>query len=99
MSDSLPPMDRSLPGSSVHGVVQARVLEWGAIAFSAPGTGSPPPHGAELDLPKEVTGGGRKHFWNILSQIPAMSRDYDQGRFHFRNFEKKKYLLQSLSMS
>ena len=27
-------MDRSLPGSSVHGIFQARVLEWGAIAFS-----------------------------------------------------------------
>ena len=27
------PMDRSLPGSSIHGIVQARVLEWGAIAF------------------------------------------------------------------
>ena len=27
-------MDCSLPGSSVHGVFQARVLEWGAIAFS-----------------------------------------------------------------
>ena len=25
----------SLPGSSVHGVFQARVLEWGAIAYSA----------------------------------------------------------------
>ena len=29
------PMDWSLPGSSVHGILQARVLEWGAIAFSA----------------------------------------------------------------
>ena len=28
------PMDHSLPGSSVHGIFQARVLEWGAIAFS-----------------------------------------------------------------
>ena len=28
------PMDRSPPGSSVHGIFQARVLEWGAIAFS-----------------------------------------------------------------
>ena len=27
-------MDCSLPGSSVHGICQARVLEWGAIAFS-----------------------------------------------------------------
>ena len=28
------PMDCSLPGSFVHGIFQARVLEWGAIAFS-----------------------------------------------------------------
>ena len=28
------PMDCSLPGSSVHGIFQARVLEWVAIAFS-----------------------------------------------------------------
>ena len=29
------PMDCSPPGSSAHGICQARVLEWGAIAFSA----------------------------------------------------------------
>ena len=39
------PMDCSLPGSSVHGIRQARVLEWVAIAFSsmparAPGEGN-----------------------------------------------------------
>ena len=28
------PMDCSLPGSSAHGIFQARVLEWGTIAFS-----------------------------------------------------------------
>ena len=28
------PMDCSLPGSSTHGIFQARVLEWGAIACS-----------------------------------------------------------------
>ena len=28
------PMACSLPGSSIHGILQARVLEWGAIAFS-----------------------------------------------------------------
>ena len=28
------PMNCSLPGSSIHGIFQARVLEWGAIAFS-----------------------------------------------------------------
>ena len=30
------PIDRSLPGSSIHGIFQVRVLEWGAIAFSSP---------------------------------------------------------------
>ena len=32
------PMDCSLPGSSIHGIFQARVLEWGAISFSIPHT-------------------------------------------------------------
>ena len=27
------PMDCRLPGSSVHGILQARILEWGAISF------------------------------------------------------------------
>ena len=31
------PMDCSPPGSSIRGICQARVLEWGAIAFSASG--------------------------------------------------------------
>ena len=34
MSDSLWPMDCSPPGSSVHGILQARILEWVAISFS-----------------------------------------------------------------
>ena len=34
VSDYSDPMDCSLPGSSVHGIFQAKVLEWGAIAFS-----------------------------------------------------------------
>ena len=34
MSDSSDLMDCSLPGSSIHGIFQARVLEWVAIAFS-----------------------------------------------------------------
>ena len=28
------PMDSSLPGSTVHGIFQARILEWAAISFS-----------------------------------------------------------------
>ena len=34
MSDSLQPMGCSLPGSSVHRILQARLLEWVAISFS-----------------------------------------------------------------
>ena len=34
-------MDRSLPGSSVHGIFQARVLEWGAIRQGAVGCAKP----------------------------------------------------------
>ena len=37
MSPLHDPMDCSLPGSSVHGIFQARVLEWDAIAFSGQG--------------------------------------------------------------
>ena len=36
VSDLSDRMDHSLPGSSVHGIFQARVLEWVAIAFSEP---------------------------------------------------------------
>ena len=39
------PMDCSLPGSSIQGIFQARVLEWGAIAFS---TGKPAAAAAKL---------------------------------------------------
>ena len=34
MCDSLQPMDTSLPGSSVHGILLARILEWVAIPSS-----------------------------------------------------------------
>ena len=38
------PMDCSLPGSSAHGIFQATVLEWVAIAFSAKRNTSDPKH-------------------------------------------------------
>ena len=61
------PMDCSLPGSSIHGIFQARVLEWGAIAFSdLRGTEIPDPglvnlkthilhHSFVCPLPKEMS--------------------------------------------
>ena len=38
MSDSFDPMDCRPPGSSVHGILQARILEWLVIAFSGGST-------------------------------------------------------------
>ena len=34
VSNSCDPMDYGLPGTSVHGILQARILEWVAISFS-----------------------------------------------------------------
>ena len=47
MSDSCDPMDCSLPGSSVHGILQASILEW--VAFPIPG--DLPNSGIELMSP------------------------------------------------
>ena len=51
------PIDGSPPGSSVHGIFQARVLEWGAIAFSSEAAKHPKfagtfSHSLELSGPK-----------------------------------------------
>ena len=43
----LDPMDCSLPASSIHGIFQARVLEWGAIAFSEVVSSSLQPYGLQ----------------------------------------------------
>ena len=48
VSDSLLPMDCSSPGSSVLGILQARILEWEAIPFSR---GIFPTQGSNLGLP------------------------------------------------
>ena len=53
LSDSV---DCSLPGSSVHGIFQARVLEWGAITFSSVGLYSMVKM-ANTELTREVKGG------------------------------------------
>ena len=45
------PIDQRPPGSSVHGILQARVLEWGAISFSR---GSSRPGGRTLVSPLQA---------------------------------------------
>ena len=50
-------MDCSPTGSSVHGILQARVLEWGAIAFSGPDRYEP-----VIVLDSQITGGWLYHY-------------------------------------
>ena len=55
------PLDRSLPGSSVHGIVQARIVEWVAISFSrgiflTQGSSPGLPHCRQTLLPSEPPG-------------------------------------------
>ena len=47
------PMDCSPPGSSVHGILQARVLEWGTIAFSALMVGKWPKNETAASEPRD----------------------------------------------
>ena len=47
------PMDYSLPGSSIHGILQVRVPEWGAIAVSA---SIPRQVDKKSEVPKEEKG-------------------------------------------
>ena len=52
----LDPMDCSLPGSSVHGILQARTLEWVAIPFANPGIKPRSPALQAESLPSEPPG-------------------------------------------
>ena len=58
------PMDCSLPGSSIHGIFQARVLEWGAIAFS-----SYVPEGVLTDIYVMTTVLMRFHVVSVLKAL------------------------------
>ena len=77
------PMGCSLPGSSVHGIFQARVLEWGATAFSsnAGDPGSVPGYGRS---PGEGIGYPLQYSWvSIIAQLvknpPAMRESWVQS--------------------
>ena len=60
-------MDCSLPGSSVHGILQARVLEWVAISFSITSPGSMPIN--------EIAGSYVNSMWNCLINLKPVFCD------------------------
>ena len=69
-------MDCSLPGSSAHGIFQARALEWVAIPFSTPETNT-------TLLIKDFPGGsdGKASVYNVgdLGSIPGLGRSPGEG--------------------
>ena len=71
VSDSCDPADCSLPGSSVHGILQAKMLEW--VAFPSPG-----------DLPDQGLNPGLLHCRQILYCLSKQGRpSNDSGHSHF----------------
>ena len=82
------PMDCSLPGSSVHGIFQARVLEWGAIAFSKkPSAGHEPNEPGKQatqllhSAPPESFPRGQRvaQALSLLSSPPQASQNQEEG--------------------
>ena len=65
------PMDCSLPGSSIPGIFQARVLEWGAIAFSDICKLSSAKRSWIMALVPSTTGFG-KEIAQLVKNLPAM---------------------------
>ena len=63
------PMDCSLPGSSVHGIFQARVLEWVAIAFSV-GLPYSPANKGQFLVQREPTGVAGVKYFEYSPQTP-----------------------------
>ena len=63
------PMDHSLPGSSVHGILQAKILEWVAISSSR---GSSRPRDRALSLMSPALAGG--FFFFFLPPAPRGTR-------------------------
>ena len=91
-------MDCSLPGSSAHGILQARVLEWGAIAFSivfptrdqirvpcigGEGNGNPLQHSC---LENPMDGGA---WWAAVHGVAKSRTRLSDFTFHFHALEKE----------
>ena len=66
------PMDCSLPVSFIHGVLQARVLEWGAKIISGKGKLSPQEICVTKEKHEEVPHSGNTDLWNGLKMINSL---------------------------
>ena len=79
MSDSCDPMDCGPPGSSVHGILQARILEWVAISYSR----DVPDPGMEAVSLASLTLAG-EFFTTVPLGSPHTTLDLSQLKHHAR---------------
>ena len=83
------PMDCSLPGSSVHGVFQARVLEWVAIAFSR----------IPVELFQILKDDAVKMLHSICQQIWTTQHDHRTGKVSFYSNPKERKCQRMIKLS
>ena len=85
------PMDCSPPGSSAHGIFQARVLEWGAIAFSRSEI-----HENKIQQRKETKQSSSNQFLYIVHMYSELILDFSKHIFSLSLFPF--YYLESRSL-
>ena len=86
MSDSVRPMDHSPPGSSVHRILQVRILEWVAMPFSR---GSSQPR--DQTSISYISGTGR-WFFTTSATLEAHETCGMLQIHEFRNFDHLSYI-------
>ena len=86
------PMDCSLPGSSVHGIFQARVLEWGAIAFSVCTAHPLKKKPAQESLLALANGLNKGTAWQKLWSDPYPDPQKSRGNLAFHIYQAGKIL-------
>ena len=86
------PMDCSLPGYSIHGIFQARVLEWVAIAFSICTAHPLKKKPAQESLPALANGLNKCTAWQTLWSDPYPDPQKSMGNLDFHIYQAVKIL-------
>ena len=96
MSDSCDPMDCVLPGSSVHGILQARILEWLAISFSRGSSWARDGTWVSCTAGRLFTDWAMMeaqfNIWPLLFLLQDWSYGSDQHTWEEKKMEKKLFL-------
>ena len=95
------PLDCSLPGSSVHGIFQARVLEWGANAFLRAQKTTCVPTQSVTQVQEQLTCPGKTYiacttFWSTDKNQEEKSKTYHKSTGCLKSHVRKAWALQIL---